>query len=64
MRDRGQQRVAQALGLDGNARGRGLVGALRALDRKRDLTGKGLEQVPLLRQQQAAALGGLHREHS
>ena len=53
VRDRRQQRVAQALALRGDARGLGLRGELLALERQADLPGEGFEQVQLLGQRHA-----------
>jgi hypothetical protein len=64
MRDGGEQRIAQALGLHRDARRLGLVGPPRPLDGERDLAGERLQEMALLRQEQAAALGGLHGQHA
>ena len=64
MRDRRQQGIAQTFRFHGDTCGRGLFGPLCALDRERNLAGKGLEEMALFGEQQAAALGRLNGEHT
>ena len=64
VRDRCEERVAQAFRLDGNARDLGLLGQLGPLDREGDLPGEGFEEVALFGQQQTAPLGWSDREYA
>ena len=64
VRDRREQRIAQALGFGRDARRFGLLGQLRALHREPELSGKRFEQMTLLGQQDAPPVRRQHGEHA
>ncbi len=64
VRDRREQRVAQALALRRDARRRRLFAQGRSFPGQRNLSGERLEQVPLLGQQDAPPVRRQHAEHA
>ena len=64
VRDRAEQRVAEALGLDAHLRLLRLVGQMRALDGERGLVGEGLELVELIGRVERVPIGGPDAEHA
>ena len=64
VRDRIQQRVAQALGFGTASEGGGLGRELHTLDRHRDLASKGFQKMSLLGHEQALAARGQRGHHA